>query len=57
MPNKKTIRFFAIIIIIILTVFFVRFVIGGSEDDWVCANGEWIKHGSPNAPMPTEPCN
>ena len=26
------------------------------EDNWLCRNGEWVKHGNPSAPMPTEPC-
>ncbi len=26
------------------------------EDDWICVNGEWVKHGAPSAPMPAEPC-
>lgn len=26
------------------------------EDDWICVDGEWIKHGYPSAPKPTEPC-
>lgn len=52
-----------IIIIIIAAWFILRFVIGGSEDTWICvvppdgeAGGEWVKHGVPSAPKPTEPC-
>ena len=29
---------------------------GGLEDDWICRDGEWVKHGVPSAPKPTEPC-
>lgn len=36
----------------VLLVFFLR----GSEDRWMCDNGEWVKHGVPSAPMPDEPC-
>ena len=38
--------------------FFLRFVVGGPEDDWICdkGKGQWVKHGNPIAPMPTEPC-
>jgi hypothetical protein len=35
---------------------FVRFFLGGSEDDWICVDGEWVKHGYPSAPMPIEEC-
>lgn len=34
----------------------VRFIIGGSEDDWICVDGQWVKHGAPSAPMPAQPC-
>lgn len=27
------------------------------EDDWICVDGQWVKHGVPSAPMPTEPCD
>jgi hypothetical protein len=33
-----------------------RFLFGGPEDDWICANGQWIMHGKPSAPKPTTPC-
>lgn len=35
---------------------FLRFVVGGSEDDWICAEGEWVKHGVPSAPKPETLC-
>lgn len=53
---KKPISILVIILIIIFAWLFLRFVIGGSEDDWICRNGEWIKHGVPYAPMPTTGC-
>jgi len=34
----------------------LRFVIGGPEDDWICVEKQWVKHGSPAAPMPEEDC-
>ncbi len=54
---KNILKIFTIIVVAIFILFFIRFIIGGSEDDWICVNGEWVKHGVPNAPMPTEPCN
>jgi len=45
-----------LIITIIIVVFFVLLVIRGNEDIWLCVNGEWIKHGNPQAPMPIENC-
>jgi hypothetical protein len=37
-------------------IFFLRFVVGGSEDSWICDNNHWIKHGKPAYPMPENPC-
>lgn len=34
----------------------VRFVLGGSEDTWICVQGEWVKHGVPAAPKPIGGC-
>lgn len=45
-----------ILVVILLAWFFVRFVIGGPEDDWICVNNEWVKHGNPSAPKPTTGC-
>lgn len=27
-----------------------------NEDDWICKNGAWVKHGNPTATMPPTPC-
>ncbi len=54
--NKK-IPTVIIAVIAILTIwFFIRFVVGGPEDTWICVDGEWVKHGAPSASMPTELC-
>lgn len=54
---KKKIIIIVIILILLGGLWLVvRFLIGGSEDTWICVDGEWLKHGVPSAPMPTEPC-
>jgi hypothetical protein len=53
---KKYYIIAALIILVLLGVFFTIRVISG-EDDWICQNGEWIKHGNPNAQKPTASCN
>jgi hypothetical protein len=50
---KKIFRVILIVAILLIVVFIIR----GSEDTWICDNGEWVKHGVPNASKPTEPCN
>lgn len=48
--------FIAVVIVVLVTAVYLRFVVGGSEDDWICDNGQWVKHGVPSAPMPTSGC-
>ena len=52
----KTLKILLLILIIIFVVFAIRFIIGGSEDDWICSDGEWVKHGVPYAPKPETTC-
>ncbi len=40
--------------LLIAAVFSIRLASG--EDDWICRNGEWIRHGNPVAPMPGYVC-
>lgn len=37
-------------------VFILRFIIGGTEDTWLCQNGVWVKHGNPSSPSPIGGC-
>jgi len=43
-------------LILLFAWIFIRFVIGGSEDSWICDDGQWVKHGVPSAPMPEKDC-
>lgn len=45
-----------ILIILFLIVAVALLIFRGSEDDWLCQNGQWVKHGNPSAPMPTSGC-
>lgn len=46
-----------LVTLLILAFFlFVRFVLGGPEDSWLCTDGQWVKHGNPGSPQPTGPC-
>ena len=44
------------LLVIISLVLFLRFVVGGPEDDWICENGQWVKHGNPSSPKPESDC-
>ena len=52
---KRLPKFIKILLIIVI-VGFLLLVVRGSEDDWICVEGEWVKHGVPSAPKPEEPC-
>ncbi len=43
-----------VLLILLLTIAGVRLLSG--EDDWMCKDGQWIKHGQPSAPMPSLEC-
>lgn len=55
MKNKKKALIFLLVLLVVW--FLIRFVIGGSEDSWVCVEGQWVRHGYPSAPMPQEKCD
>ena len=41
----------------ILAVFLGLRLISGPEDNWLCRNGEWVRHGNPSSPKPTGLCS
>jgi hypothetical protein len=41
---------------VIGAVILVRFGPGGPEDDWICVDKTWVKHGNPSSPMPESGC-
>lgn len=43
-------------VILIATIGIVLVLLRGSEDDWICQNGQWVKHGNPSRPIPTTLC-
>ena len=52
---KKSLKIILIIVLIILlSIAVIKSVT--NEDDWICENGKWIKHGFPSAEKPQEPC-
>ncbi|MFA5778201.1 MAG: GerMN domain-containing protein [Candidatus Paceibacterota bacterium] len=45
-----------LIVLVILSFTSIIFLIRGDEDTWICENGQWIKHGNPDIPMPSNGC-
>ncbi|MFA5248633.1 MAG: GerMN domain-containing protein [Patescibacteria group bacterium] len=54
MINKKVIIGLVIFGASIIALVLIRGLSG--EDNWICANGQWIKHGEPSASRPTVVC-
>jgi spore germination protein GerM len=52
--TKTILIILAVVVVVGLAIFGIRLWSG--EDNWICQNGEWIKHGNPRAPKPTEGC-
>jgi hypothetical protein len=49
-------RILIILAVILAIIFFLRFVIGGPEDSWICDKGVWVTHGNPSYSKPENPC-
>lgn len=46
----------AIFLIALAGLLSIRFLLGGDEDNWLCQNNQWVKHGQPSAEKPLEGC-
>lgn len=49
---------FLILAILAISVFalIIRLTAGGSEDTWLCQDGQWVKHGNPASAQPVGNC-
>lgn len=54
--KNKTLLILLILFILLLAVVITLFYLRGTEDTWLCKNGQWVKHGSPSEPMPDYQC-
>lgn len=55
--KKILISLLITIAVCLLGLFIVRFLFGGNEDTWICADNQWVKHGNPKVPMPQTGCD
>lgn len=53
---KEGIKGILPIVFVAAAVFLASYLLIDREDTWICSDGQWVRHGSPYAPMPTEPC-
>ncbi len=54
--KKRLYSLLIVIVVLLLTLIFLRFVLGGDEDTWICKDGVWVEHGHPSDPIPTAQC-
>lgn len=54
--DKKLILQLSIATFVVIFVIFVRIFFGGAEDGWICADGNWIRHGNPSSGKPDLGC-
>ena len=56
--SKKMKKILKITVIILILVFLLMIALKTltQEDDWICVNGKWERHGWPYAEKPPEPC-
>lgn len=53
--NKKII--YSIILLVVIAILMIAGLrLFSGEDDWLCQNGQWVKHGQPSFPAPTAEC-
>jgi hypothetical protein len=45
-----------LVVVIALAILMVGLKTFSNEDDWLCVNGEWVKHGNPSSPKPIAFC-
>jgi len=46
-----------IFLIVLIVLGFLTLRLLSGEDNWICENGQWIKHGNPSAPVPSYACS
>jgi uncharacterized membrane protein len=54
--GEKRFFYLSLIAILIATIFLVGMRFLSGEDNWICKNGEWVKHGNPSYPAPQTIC-
>lgn len=54
--KSKTIILLIISVALLGGILAARFLLGGSEDTWICKSGNWVKHGNPASPPPVTGC-
>lgn len=54
MKKMSWIKITGIAALILFLSVIARFLLGGAEDEWICVNGSWVRHGNPSTPKPSD---
>ena len=54
MMKKISLGILGVILVVLIVIVGARVL--SPEDNWICQNGEWVKHGNPSGPMPSGSC-
>lgn len=54
--SRKFFYILVLVIIIFSGLIAIKLLTNGSNDTWLCENGEWVKHGQPATSMPIGSC-
>ncbi|MCL5073506.1 MAG: hypothetical protein M1308_21825 [Actinobacteria bacterium] len=54
--NKLITLLLIVFVIGSFALFASRFLLGGDEDTWICADNKWVRHGNPTSPIPQTGC-
>lgn len=54
--DRKGVVFILFFLFVLIFLAVLTFRLLSGEDNWICQNGQWVKHGNPKAPMPSSSC-
>lgn len=54
MVKKVVLGILGVILVVLIVIVGARIL--SPEDNWICKDGEWVKHGNPSGPMPIGTC-
>lgn len=55
LSDKKYI-YIAVVVVLFVILGIATLRVFSGEDNWLCQNGQWVKHGQPDFPAPTVEC-
>lgn len=57
MDSFRHISRYILIATLFVVLMFLLIFVRETEDVWICENSQWVPHGAPDSPAPTQPCN